>query len=46
MERGGEKDESDVKWSQKGQAREWDRGKMVDENGDVAVSAEGIGRLV
>ena len=46
MERGGEKDESDVRWTQKGQAREWDRGKMLDENGDVAVSAEGFGRLV
>ena len=33
-EKGGEKDEDDVKWTKKGQSREWDRGKVFDINGE------------
>jgi hypothetical protein len=43
-EKGGEKDEEDVTWTKQGQAREWDRGKVVDEDGDVELKAE-WGRL-
>ncbi|KAF2229861.1 hypothetical protein EV356DRAFT_493053 [Viridothelium virens] len=43
-EKGGEKREEDVKWGKKGEGREWDRGKVVDEDGDVDVKAE-WGRL-
>jgi hypothetical protein len=43
--KGGDmKDEEDVTWSKRGQAREWDRGKVVDEDGDVELKAE-WGRL-
>jgi hypothetical protein len=34
-ERGDEKNEEDVRWNARGQAREWDRGKVVDADGDV-----------
>ena len=43
-EKGGEKTEDDVKWAKKGEGREWDRGKVVDDDGDVDVKAE-WGRL-
>lgn len=43
-EKGGEKTEEDVKWAKKGEGREWDRGKVVDDDGDVEVKAE-WGRL-
>lgn len=32
-EKGDEKKEEDVKWAKKGEAREWDRGKVVGEGG-------------
>jgi hypothetical protein len=34
-EKGGEKTEDDVKWAKKGEGREWDRGKVVDSDGDI-----------
>lgn len=43
-EKGGEKDVEDVRWRKKGEGREWDRGKVVDEDGQVEVKAE-WGRL-
>jgi hypothetical protein len=43
-EKGDNKDEEDVTWTKRGQAREWDRGKVVDEDGDVELKAE-WGRL-
>lgn len=43
-EKGGEKTEQDVKWAKKGEGREWDRGKVVDDDGLVDVKAE-WGRL-
>lgn len=43
-EKGGEKTEEDVRWAKKGEGREWDRGKVVDEDGQVDVRAE-WGRL-
>lgn len=46
LEKGGERDgrgEEDVTWSKGGQ-REWDRGKVVDDDGDVELKAE-WGRL-
>ncbi|KAL5118409.1 hypothetical protein ACEQ8H_003759 [Pleosporales sp. CAS-2024a] len=39
-ETGHVKDEADVTWTKRGQAREWDRGKVVDEDGDVALKAD------
>ncbi|TKA55304.1 hypothetical protein B0A55_12298 [Friedmanniomyces simplex] len=36
----GEKDVEDVKWRKKGEGREWDRGKVVDEEGGVETKAE------
>lgn len=42
--KGDDKDEEDVTWSKRGQAREWDRGKVVDEDGDVDLKAD-WGRL-
>ncbi|KAK0367053.1 hypothetical protein LTR94_000050 [Friedmanniomyces endolithicus] len=36
----GEKDVEDVKWKKKGDGREWDRGKVVDEEGRVETKAE------
>lgn len=38
-EQGDEKIEEDVRWSAQGKAREWDRGKVVDEDGDVGFKA-------
>lgn len=43
-ENGGEKTEGDVRWSKKGEGREWDRGKVVDDDGMVDVKAD-WGRL-
>lgn len=43
-EKGGEKREVDVKWAKKGEGREWDRGKVVDDEGDIDVKPE-WGRL-
>jgi hypothetical protein len=43
-EKGGEKTEEDVRWAKKGEGREWDRGKVVDSQGDVDIKAE-WGRL-
>ncbi|KAJ4286989.1 hypothetical protein N0V90_012870 [Kalmusia sp. IMI 367209] len=38
-EQGDEKTEEDVRWAARGQAREWDRGKVVDVDGDIAFKA-------
>lgn len=35
----GEKDVDDVRWRKKGEGREWDHGKVVDEDGDVGLKA-------
>ncbi|KAH0373153.1 hypothetical protein KCU65_g644, partial [Aureobasidium melanogenum] len=43
-EKGGEKSEEDVVWAKKGEGREWDRGKVVDEHGSVDLKPE-WGRL-
>ena len=43
-EKGGDKSEEDVVWAKKGEGREWDRGKVVDEHGLVDVKPE-WGRL-
>ncbi|KAL6712632.1 hypothetical protein ACN47E_000509 [Coniothyrium glycines] len=43
-ERGDEPNEEDVVWARQGQKREWDRGKIIDEDGEVGVKAE-FGRL-
>jgi len=43
-EKGDLHNEEDVVWSKKGQAREWDRGKVVDKDGDVELKAD-FGRL-
>ncbi|CAA9965253.1 hypothetical protein PTMSG1_08612 [Pyrenophora teres f. maculata] len=43
-EKGDLQNEEDVVWSRKGQAREWDRGKIVDEDGDIKLKAD-FGRL-
>ncbi|CAO2657637.1 Nn.00g037630.m01.CDS01 [Neocucurbitaria sp. VM-36] len=43
-EKGGEQNEEDVVWASKGQAREWDRGKAIDGDGDVELKAD-FGRL-
>ncbi|CAJ2503476.1 Uu.00g108700.m01.CDS01 [Anthostomella pinea] len=43
-EKGDQKDESDVQWNKRGGVREWDRGKVVDQDRSVAVKAE-WGRL-
>ena len=45
MEGGREKSELDVRWAKKGEAREWDSGKRIDENGYVAVDGDKFGRL-
>ncbi|RYP41588.1 hypothetical protein DL767_000930 [Monosporascus sp. MG133] len=39
-EKGGEKDESDVRWTKSGGLREWDRGKVISDDGNVTVEAE------
>ncbi|KAH7018212.1 uncharacterized protein B0I36DRAFT_368253 [Microdochium trichocladiopsis] len=43
-ETGDKKDETDVRWTKQGAVREWDRGKVVDTDGDVALEPE-WGRL-
>jgi len=43
-EKGGEKDETDVKWDKAGGVREWDRGKLVSPDGAVTPQPE-YGRL-
>lgn len=43
-EKGDTKDEADVTWTKRGQAREWDRGKVVDEDGHVELKPD-WGRL-
>ena len=43
-EKGGEKNEDDVQWNKKGEGREWDRGKAVDDEGQLQVNTE-FGRL-
>ncbi|KAJ4325522.1 hypothetical protein N0V94_000665 [Neodidymelliopsis sp. IMI 364377] len=43
-EKGGDPIEDDVVWTKKGQSREWDRGKVLDEDGDVELKAD-WGRL-
>lgn len=43
-EKGGDKAEEDVRWNKKGEGREWDRGKVVDDDGIVDVKAD-WGRL-
>ncbi|KAF2003825.1 hypothetical protein P154DRAFT_519744 [Amniculicola lignicola CBS 123094] len=43
-EKGEEKGEDDVVWSREGQTREWDRGKVIDDDGDVKLQPE-WGRL-
>jgi hypothetical protein len=43
-EKGGEKTDQDVKWARRGEGREWDRGKVVDDDGIVTVDP-GWGRL-
>ena len=42
---GGEKTEEDVKWKKKGEGREWDRGKVVNEEGQVELEPVEWGRL-
>ncbi|KAF2477287.1 uncharacterized protein BDR25DRAFT_277053 [Lindgomyces ingoldianus] len=39
-EKGDVKNEEDVVWTKKGEGREWDRGKVVDDDGDVDLRAE------
>ncbi|RFU23895.1 hypothetical protein B7463_g12442, partial [Scytalidium lignicola] len=43
-EKGGEKNEEDVQWTRRGEAREWDRGKILDNDGQVVLQAD-FGRL-
>lgn len=43
-EKGDQKDESDVQWNKAGGMREWDRGKVVDADGDISPDLE-FGRL-
>lgn len=43
-EKGDAKDETDVRWAKKGEAREWDRGKVFDDDGQVELKPE-WGRL-
>ncbi|KAI9813866.1 MAG: hypothetical protein M1832_006078 [Thelocarpon impressellum] len=40
----GKGDEEDVRWAKRGEGREWDRGKVVGEDGNVGVSVS-WGRL-
>lgn len=39
-EKGGEKDIDDVRWRKKGEGREWDRGKVVGDDGQTDVKAD------
>jgi len=43
-EKGGEKQEEDVRWAKKGEGREWDRGKVLDDDGVVSIEPQ-FGRL-
>ncbi|KAN0106237.1 hypothetical protein V8E51_009113 [Hyaloscypha variabilis] len=43
-ENGGAKREEDVRWAKKGEGREWDRGKVLDNDGVVSAEPE-FGRL-
>jgi hypothetical protein len=43
-EKGDNMGEEDVVWASKGTNREWDRGKVIDQHGDVDLKAE-WGRL-
>lgn len=43
-EQGGEEREEDVKWAKKGEGREWDRGKVLDDDGVVSWDPD-FGRL-
>jgi hypothetical protein len=43
-EKGGEKNEDDVRWAKLGEGREWDRGKVLDDEGKVQVDMD-FGRL-
>lgn len=43
-EKGDEQNEEDVVWTARGQSREWDRGKVVDDDGHVELKAD-FGRL-
>jgi hypothetical protein len=38
-EKGDEKTEEDVTWSKKGEGREWDRGKVLDDDGQITLQA-------
>ena len=38
-ERGDEKTDEDVRWTARGQARDWDRGKVIDADGDIGFKA-------
>ncbi|KZF20471.1 hypothetical protein L228DRAFT_285173 [Xylona heveae TC161] len=42
--KGGERSEADVRWARRGEGREWDRGKVVDAEGDIDLKPE-WGRL-
>ncbi|KAI9788185.1 MAG: hypothetical protein M1835_002405 [Candelina submexicana] len=43
-EKGGEKREEDVRWAKHGEGREWDRGKVLDNEGETGLEPE-WGRL-
>jgi hypothetical protein len=43
-EKGGEKGEEDVTWAKRGEGREWDRGKVLDDEGKVVNDVD-FGRL-
>jgi hypothetical protein len=43
-EKGDAKDESDVRWAKAGEGREWDRGKVVDDEGNTELKPD-WGRL-
>ncbi|PMD54236.1 uncharacterized protein K444DRAFT_667833 [Hyaloscypha bicolor E] len=43
-ENGGAKREEDVRWAKKGEGREWDRGKVLDDDGVVSIEPQ-FGRL-
>lgn len=44
-EKGAEERVEDVKWKGRGEGREWDRGKVVNEDGAVGVGPVEWGRL-
>jgi hypothetical protein len=43
-EKRDDKNEDDVRWAKKGEGREWDRGKVLDDDGNIALKPE-WGRL-